>query len=189
MNKQEQPKRASQAVIKERLDQLADWKLELALAGKDLTAQMIMERFNISRRQADRYRAWLKEREPAELQQRSGPTLANSFLQSLPLINHVLRQDLERLNQMSSDSESESLALIKARKEQALALAKTGGQFLKELRDLGLLGTTSTSDQHDSDRDEIEQSENSQLQDEIIEAVERELLEFERELEKAERPT
>ena len=166
------------------MQELEALKSELALKGEELTTSLIMERFGLSRRQALRYLQKLENSSKPELDAELGMALAGRYLRSLPRVNDVLRSDLEALGQLQSESESESLALIKARREQALAIARLGGQFLKELRDLGLIENPPKGSSEEGECDEsISLADHSELHAEVSEAAERELQEFQRELE------
>ena len=185
MSTRKRSARVTQEEVDERISELITIEAELIAQGKKLSTQDIMKRFGVSARQALRYKNRVSERTKQPLEPAQGYQIAQTLLTAIPLISSVLKDDLEKLNAMSGETESETLALIKARRDQSQAIARFGSQFLKELRELGLISKASNGDeQNTSARTNGESAlEETEMTSEFYAEVEQELLEFQRGLE------
>jgi hypothetical protein len=174
-------KRANTEEVEKRLASLREWNKELESNGERLTIPMIQDRLGLSRAQAGRYRRRVFG---INSEQDMGKALVQNFVSTIPTITAILREDLGLLNEMAGDSERENLTLIKARRDQALAIARLEIQILKELKDLGVMSKDPTDriDQDQSETDQDSNSESREFKAEILKQAERELREFELEL-------
>jgi hypothetical protein len=168
---------AASANIEKRLADLRDLRAELESKGERLNTANISQRCQVSKRQALRYKNQLDQE---ELDARSGGKVANSILEIVPLMARVLKEDLRALDKMTSDSQPGKLALIKTRRDQVIALSRLGSQFLKELRDLGLLPKSSKVQHFERG---LSSQMSAEMQTEIERVADEELEEFEKELE------
>ncbi|MBI1731042.1 hypothetical protein HYR53_10585 [Candidatus Acetothermia bacterium] len=164
------------ANIERRLADLRDLRAELESKGETLTTAIISQRCQISKRQALRYKNLLNQE---QLEAASGGRVANSLLDLVPLMAKILKEDLRALDEMSSESQPEKLALIKTRRDQVIALSRLGSHFLKELRDLGLLPKSSKERSFERG---LSSQMSAEMQLEIERVADEELEEFEREL-------
>lgn len=162
--------------IERRLADLRDLRAELESEGETLTTSLISERCKVSKRQALRYKNQLDQE---QLEAASGGKVANSLLEIVPLMAKILKEDLKSLDEMKSDSQPERLALIKTRRDQVIALSRLGSQFLKELRDLGLLPKTSKERSFERG---LSSQLSAEMQAEIERVADEELQEFECEI-------